>query len=180
MDAAACEHLRATLGIDVVRVGGAARGAARARRRCGRWRPGTSSSTCPIRGRSSTPPRRRSSPAACSSSRRRTRRAFGLRVLGARWPHVDAPRHLFLIPHGTLAEHARGAGLEPVELTHADPGGRHWNAFGWHYALRRPGIPPLADHAAQLAGRAVAAALAPVERRGMRGAAYTLVLRKRS
>lgn len=106
--------------------------------------------------------------------------AFGLRVLGARWPHVDAPRHLFLIPHETLTEHGRGVGLEPVELTHADPGGRHWNAFAWHYALRRPGIAPLADHAARLAGRAIAGALAPLERRGMRGAAYTLVLRKRS
>ncbi|HUR86502.1 MAG TPA: methyltransferase domain-containing protein [Solirubrobacteraceae bacterium] len=106
--------------------------------------------------------------------------AFGLRVLGGRWPHVDAPRHLFLIPHETLAAHARGVGLEPVELTHADPGGRRWNTFGWHYALRRPGISPLADHAALLAGRAIAAALAPVERRGMRGAAYTMVLRRRS
>jgi SAM-dependent methyltransferase len=106
--------------------------------------------------------------------------AFGMRVLGGRWPHVDAPRHLFLIPHHTLVDHARRADLEPIALTHADPGGRHWNAFGWHYALRRPGIAPIADHAAALAGRAIAAALAPLERRGMRGAAYTLVLRKRS
>lgn len=106
--------------------------------------------------------------------------ALGLRVLGGRWPHVDAPRHLFLIPHVTLVGHAREQGLEPVALTHTDDGGLHWNAFGWHYALRRPGIPPLLDHAARLAGRAVAAALGPVERRGMRGAAYTVVLRKRS
>ncbi|MEA2149995.1 MAG: hypothetical protein QOD69_1825 [Solirubrobacteraceae bacterium] len=106
--------------------------------------------------------------------------AFGLRVLGGRWPHVDAPRHLFLIPHTALVARARDAGLEPVALTHADPGGRHWNAFGWHYALRRPGMLAPLDHAARHAGRAIAAALAPVERRGMRGAAYTLVLRKRS
>ena len=106
--------------------------------------------------------------------------AFGLRVLRGRWPHVDAPRHLFLIPHATVAAHAARAGLEPVELTHADPGGRHWNAFGWHYALRRPGFPPVADLAARLAGRVIAGVLAPVERRGMRGAAYTIVLRKRS
>ncbi len=106
--------------------------------------------------------------------------SFGLRVLGGRWPHVDAPRHLFLIPHTTLIERARGLGLDLVELTHTDPGGRHWNAFGWHYALRRPGFSWPADQAARLAGRAIAAALAPVERRGMRGAAYTLVLRRRS
>lgn len=105
--------------------------------------------------------------------------AFGLRLLGGRWAHVDAPRHLFLLPHATLVERARQSGLDPVELTHADPGGLHWNAFAWHYALRRPGMAPRSDQAAQLVGRAIAVALAPVERRGLRGAAYTLVLRKR-
>jgi len=104
--------------------------------------------------------------------------AFGLRVLGGRWPHIDAPRHLHLIPHTTLFERARAAGLEPVALTHADSGGRHWNAFAWHFALRRPGTAFVLDQAARLAGRAIAGALAPVERRGLRGAAYTAVLRK--
>jgi 2-polyprenyl-3-methyl-5-hydroxy-6-metoxy-1,4-benzoquinol methylase len=106
-------------------------------------------------------------------------RAFGLRVLGGRWPHVDAPRHLFLMPHATLVDRARWLGLDPVQLTHTDPGGLHWNAFAWHYALRRPGIAPRADRPARLVGHAIAAALAPIERRGLRGAAYTLVLRKR-
>lgn len=105
--------------------------------------------------------------------------AFGLRLLGARWPHVDAPRHLFLIPHRTLVARGRELGLEPVGLTHADPGGLHWNAFAWHYLLRGPAIGPRADILLQRAGGALAAALAPVERRGMRGAAYTVVLRKR-
>lgn len=105
--------------------------------------------------------------------------AFGLRVLGGRWPHIDAPRHLFLIPHEALFERAAAAGLEPVALTHADPGGRHWNAFAWHYAMRRQGMPYPLHHAARLAGAAIAAVLAPVERRGLRGAAYTAVLRKR-
>jgi 2-polyprenyl-3-methyl-5-hydroxy-6-metoxy-1,4-benzoquinol methylase len=105
--------------------------------------------------------------------------AFGLRLLGGRWPHVDAPRHLFLLPHTTLIERARQLGLDPVELTLTDAGGLQWNAFAWHYALRRPGIPLRADHVARLAGRVIAAALAPVERRGLRGAAYTVVLRKR-
>jgi 2-polyprenyl-3-methyl-5-hydroxy-6-metoxy-1,4-benzoquinol methylase len=104
--------------------------------------------------------------------------AFGLRMLRGRWPHVDAPRHLFLLPHTTLIARAAQLGLDPVELTHTDTGGLHWNAFAWHYALRRPGISPRADHAARLAGLGIAAALAPVERRGLRGAAYTVVLRK--
>ncbi|MBA3747844.1 MAG: class I SAM-dependent methyltransferase [Solirubrobacterales bacterium] len=104
--------------------------------------------------------------------------AFGLRVLGGRWPHVDAPRHLFLLPYDAVIDHARSVGLEPVELTATDPGGLHWNMFSWHWLLRRPQPSALRDKLAHLAGQLIAAALAPIERRGMRGAAYTLVLRK--
>ena len=104
--------------------------------------------------------------------------ALGARVLGGRWPHVDAPRHLFLIPARTLAERARRAGLQAVHLTADDPGARHWNAFAWHYALRRPQSRWITHRLAQAAGTAIAAVLAPVERRGLRGAAYTMVLQK--
>jgi SAM-dependent methyltransferase len=106
-------------------------------------------------------------------------RALGLRLLGRRWPHVDAPRHLFLLDHEALAGRARSAGMELVQLTTNDPGGLHWNAFAWHFLLRRPGVAPLADGFAYLGGRAIARVLAPLERRGLRGAAYTAVLRRR-
>jgi SAM-dependent methyltransferase len=104
--------------------------------------------------------------------------ALGLSLLGARWPHVDAPRHLFLIPHEAVVARGRELGLEPVELTDGDPGGRHWNAFAWQYLLRRPGASYPRERAAAVAGRAIATLMAPVERRGLRGAAYTVVLRK--
>jgi len=101
-----------------------------------------------------------------------------LRVLGARWPHLDAPRHLSLIPAETLIARGRELGLEPVALTTSDPDGRDCDLHGWAYALRRrPAegqIAPLPLHAAGVLTRA----LAPVERRGRRGAAFTLVLRK--
>ena len=105
-------------------------------------------------------------------------RAFGLRVLGPRWPHVDAPRHLFLLPHEAVIAHGRALGLEPVQLTATDPGSLHWNAFAWHYALRRRGASWLREGLAHRAGNVIARALAPIERHGLRGAAYTLVLRK--
>jgi SAM-dependent methyltransferase len=105
-------------------------------------------------------------------------RAFGLRVLGGRWPHVDAPRHLFLLPHEAVIARGRALGLEPVELTATDAGGLHWNAFAWHYLLRRPGASYPRERIAQAAGGVIARLLAPIERRGLRGAAYTLVLRK--
>jgi SAM-dependent methyltransferase len=107
-------------------------------------------------------------------------RAFGLRVLGPRWPHVDAPRHLFLLPHDAVIARCRARGLEPVALTATDPGGLGWNAFAWHYTLRRPGARWARERAAEIAGDVIARALAPVERHGLRGAAYTLVLRKAS
>jgi len=105
-------------------------------------------------------------------------RAFGLRVLGARWPHVDAPRHLFLLPHEAVIARGRALGLEPVQLTATDQGGLGWNAFGWRYALRRAGVRWAHERLAHIAGDLIARGLAPVERHGLRGAAYTLVLRK--
>jgi 2-polyprenyl-3-methyl-5-hydroxy-6-metoxy-1,4-benzoquinol methylase len=105
-------------------------------------------------------------------------RALGFRLMGSRWPHVDAPRHRFLLDHEALIARAAAAGLELVALTDRDPGGVHWNAFAWHFLLRRPGGSLTRDKAAHLAGRIMARALAPVERRGLRGAAYTAVFRR--
>lgn len=104
--------------------------------------------------------------------------AFGLRVLGPRWPHIDAPRHLFLLPPQAITARGRTLGLEPVQLTGTDQGSVHWNAFAWHYALRRPGAGVLREQLAQLAGEVISRGLAPIERHGLRGAAYTLVLRR--
>ena len=179
MDPAACEHLRATLGIAVVQSAAPedALGALAPLRVVAAWHV---LEHVPDPWALVDAAARALEPGGVLIVATPNPQAFGLRVLGGRWPHIDAPRHLFLIPHATLVDHARGQGLDPVALTHTDAGGLHWNAFGWHYALRRPGIPPLLDHATRLAGRAVAGALAPIERRGMRGAAYTVVLRKRS
>ena len=59
------------------------------------------------------------------------------KVLRTRWAHIDAPRHLFLIPYDALRRRADELGLSPAVITTSDPAGRHWNRFGWDYALRR-------------------------------------------
>jgi SAM-dependent methyltransferase len=104
--------------------------------------------------------------------------ALQLRVLGPRWPHVDAPRHLHLIPADTLRERAAGEGLTMVALSSDDGGARHWNAFGWGRAVLPPAPGHLLAVGGQYLGRLAALAAAPLERRPMRGSAYTIVLRK--
>lgn len=104
--------------------------------------------------------------------------SLGLRVLGRRWPHIDAPRHLALIPSDALVERAAALGLETALLTTDDPGARHWNRFGWEFALRSTRSRHPRVVAARAAAAVIAAALSPLERRPGRGSAYTVVLRK--
>jgi 2-polyprenyl-3-methyl-5-hydroxy-6-metoxy-1,4-benzoquinol methylase len=100
------------------------------------------------------------------------------RLLRSHWAHLDAPRHVCLMGADALIEHARGLGLEPVLKTTSDPSGLACNVHGWVYALRPdPAAGPVRWPALK-AGVELAAALAPVERRGYRGAALTLLLRK--
>jgi SAM-dependent methyltransferase len=98
--------------------------------------------------------------------------ALQLRLLGARWTHVDAPRHLSLIPAGALIERGRRAGLEPVEVITHDRTANDWNAFGWQRLLA-----PRLGGLAPKAGSALALLLAPLERSGRRSTAYTAVFR---
>jgi SAM-dependent methyltransferase len=102
------------------------------------------------------------------------------RLLGSRWHHLDAPRHLCLMPGSALVGQARELGLEPMLRTTNDPFGRLCNLHGWLYALRRdPSVGPPSPTVLR-AGRYLAALLAPLERRRCRGAALTLLLRKPS
>jgi SAM-dependent methyltransferase len=101
------------------------------------------------------------------------------RVFGARWVHLDAPRHITLIPLEALQEEARGLGLELRAAVTNDELGTIIGRNGWSRSvtpppsLVRPG-PRVEDYI----GGAVQRVLAPVERRGLRGAAYTAVFRK--
>jgi SAM-dependent methyltransferase len=100
------------------------------------------------------------------------------RLLGHRWAHLDAPRHLALLPLDAIAQEAARHGLEVALATTADEDAIGSNGFGWRVSLApltRSG--PLA-RALRLAGTLAAGALAPLERSGRRGSTYTLALRK--
>jgi hypothetical protein len=70
-------------------------------------------------------------------------------------------------------------GLEMVASTCADPAGRHWNRFGWEYALRIHPARRSGGRLTRVGGGAIAALLAPLERSGLRGATYSGVFVKR-
>jgi 2-polyprenyl-3-methyl-5-hydroxy-6-metoxy-1,4-benzoquinol methylase len=104
--------------------------------------------------------------------------AFQFRVLGKHWVHVDAPRHLFLIPLPALVGRLARRGVHLVSATTDDQSGRYWNRFGWERSLQANGGAEPPPRAVRALARAVTAAMRPVERRPMVGAAYTAIFVK--
>ena len=105
-------------------------------------------------------------------------RSLQSRVLRSRWVHLDAPRHLCLMPPAALIGRGRALGFRRVVLSTNDPDGLECNFFGWVGALRRhPAVGPTPDLVSH-AARAIERTLAPLERTGDRGSAVTILMRK--
>lgn len=100
------------------------------------------------------------------------------RLLGSRWAHVDAPRHLGLMPREALAAAGARHGLEVALSTTADADADAANGFGWRVSFGPDPYAYLPRRALRIAGHALSLAIAPVERRDGRGSSYTLALRK--
>jgi 2-polyprenyl-3-methyl-5-hydroxy-6-metoxy-1,4-benzoquinol methylase len=105
-------------------------------------------------------------------------RSLQFRVLRKRWVHLDAPRHMCLMPPGALIGRGRDLGLTRAALSTNDPDGLECNFFGWVGALRRhPAVGPTPDLVSH-AARALERTLAPLERTGGRGSAVTILMRR--
>jgi SAM-dependent methyltransferase len=95
------------------------------------------------------------------------------RLLGRHWVHVDAPRHLQLIPAGTVRSRLERLGMRHVLTTSTDPVGQNCNYMGWEYTLR----PHPASHGPTIASTGgawlITRTLSAVERRGRQGSTYT-------
>ncbi len=104
--------------------------------------------------------------------------AFQFRLFGLRWTHLDAPRHLFLIPAPTLVGVGRELGLETAMLTTRDAGTLGWNSFGWRESLAGFARGRYVRYGLRLVGSAVALLASPLDRYDQRAATYTLVLRR--
>lgn len=101
--------------------------------------------------------------------------SFQFRIFRRWWTHLDAPRHVELIPISTLTHRMQKLGLTRVLATTTDKGSLGWNLFGWQNSLRN-----LVNHRWQMrtVGRIVNRLFRSIERAGLRGSTYTLMFRR--
>lgn len=104
--------------------------------------------------------------------------AFQFKLMGRRWPHLDAPRHCTLIPAGILTQKMSELGLQRVYLTSDDADARSWNRFGWMRLLMNRFPWKLMQLAMLVPGYVLGLIMAPLDRRDFSGSAYTVVFRK--
>lgn len=104
--------------------------------------------------------------------------AFQFRILGRYWPHVDAPRHLMLIPAQLLIDKMATLGMTVELETTTDAGGRVWDIFGWEYFFSNFSARPRINRILRRMGRMMARLVDPIERQEGKGSAYTMVFRK--
>jgi 2-polyprenyl-3-methyl-5-hydroxy-6-metoxy-1,4-benzoquinol methylase len=104
--------------------------------------------------------------------------AFQFNLLKADWPHIDAPRHLYLIPANLLIQHLNLLGLKPVMLTSNDKGAQSWNRFGWQRCIMNRFSNKLAQNAAFILGYVVSIPFGLWERKDFNGSAYTIIFQK--
>jgi 2-polyprenyl-3-methyl-5-hydroxy-6-metoxy-1,4-benzoquinol methylase len=106
--------------------------------------------------------------------------AFQFRLMGRYWPHVDAPRHLALIPMKLLVEKLTGLGMKVELMTTCDLGSMGWNTFGWKFFFANLSSQVYFKKVLRQVGRLLSLLLSPIERMEGRGSAYTVVFRKRT
>lgn len=100
-------------------------------------------------------------------------------VLGRYWPHVDAPRHLMLIPPQLLTDRLTSMGMKLELETTNDEGGLGWNRFGWEHYFSNLSRRPIINPALRAIGRTVAKMATPFEKHEGKGSAYTMIFRKK-
>lgn len=109
--------------------------------------------------------------------------ALAFRLMKARWPHVDAPRHLHLISPEVLTKWLETRDVHRVSLSTNDLGARRWNRFAWQRLLLNS-LPARENKGVQaaglIAGAVSSALLSPLELRSRNCSSWTAVFRKGS
>jgi hypothetical protein len=101
-----------------------------------------------------------------------------MRIFGRLWTHIDAPRHLQLIPIGLLERLSIEVGLKVLEVSTADREAAGWNVFGWQFTLQNMVKGRLLRRAMRELGKKVGAIAGPLEFTHHMGSTYTAVLQR--
>jgi 2-polyprenyl-3-methyl-5-hydroxy-6-metoxy-1,4-benzoquinol methylase len=96
------------------------------------------------------------------------------RLLGARWLHLDAPRHLYFWPPTDLSRLVKGFGLQTIKLDTDDRLSRILSLGAWHAYIRATVRIPLVRGAA---ARLLSPIAAAITQRPERGAGLTATFR---
>jgi len=104
--------------------------------------------------------------------------SFQFNIMGSRWPHVDAPRHLMLIPMKLLSEKLESLGMKAELITTTDQGSIGWNAFGWEFFFSNLCSQHYIKKVLRRIGRLISLLFGPIEKIEGKGSAYTMVFRK--
>lgn len=112
--------------------------------------------------------------------------AFQFRILGRYWLHLDAPRHVMLIPIKLLADKLESLGARVEMMTTTDAGTLACNTGGWgfffvHTCTQRftnKMVLSILRPVMNLIGKAVSSLADSIEQSKDLGSAYTMVFRK--
>jgi 2-polyprenyl-3-methyl-5-hydroxy-6-metoxy-1,4-benzoquinol methylase len=97
------------------------------------------------------------------------------RLFGRYWAHLDAPRHLQLLPLDLVTREVTHDGrMRRVDVTTIDRGSLAYNELGWAWSVRNV----TRVKRTSWLGRGLARALRRYEEAQMRGSCYTAVFRK--
>ena len=108
--------------------------------------------------------------------------ALQFRVLRGTWAHLDAPRHLQLLPAPAVRRRLEALGMEHLLTLTDDPIGLACNRLGWSDAARldpaRYRAHALTNAVTSSAGVTLTRLVRPLERRGLAGSTYTSLYRR--
>jgi SAM-dependent methyltransferase len=104
--------------------------------------------------------------------------AWQFEKMAEKWPHLDAPRHVYLFPIALLTECCASLGLKLEFVTTTDAEAKGWNRFGWQRLLMNKVRGKWFQRLAFIVGFFVSIPLALFESHDPKGSAYTMVFRK--
>lgn len=104
--------------------------------------------------------------------------SFAFRILNRFWPHIDAPRHIHLIPEPLLTAKMKSLGFDLVMKTTNDKGGLSWNRFSWQRIIINQFSSKTMHRLGFVIGWILSIPLSLIENRKYNGSAYTVIYKK--